>query len=577
MAPTRSLKVVISGDSRDFDRALKSADRGLARFDVAVGNSTHKTEVFQNTLNLIKPAALISGMGAAAQAVSALGAAGVAAGAALAPLAGGAAGTAGSYVALGQAAGVAKLALSGLGEALQGNADALKKLTPTQKSFVQQVQATMGQARALRAVAQRGLLPGLEAGLKSVTPLFDRLRPVVGGTARVMGDLARTAGGLAGSGGVLDMVSRIGATNIAVIRHLGTGAIALAHGLLTVLDVARPLTLWFSRLAEKTGLLINGQVNLAAKTGALSGFFEQTRVVMSRVGRIAGDLAVAFFNVAKAGKPLGDEILVGLVRAADQFRKFTDSARGQNAIKQFFDQARPGIFAFGRLIQDALKAFGAISSGTQVAPLIEMIRTQLLPVFTQLVVQTTAAFGPVLINAIGNLARLFGSLTGSSGPLVMFVQLIGAAAGGLARLLQGNPALQTMVVTIAGLAAVIKAVKFVGMVTGLTTVIGAVNALKVAYMAETGAQSASTLAAVRWKVATVAGAIAGAAAGVATKALTAGQWLLNAALTANPIGLVVVGLVALGAGLVVAYKKSETFRKVVDASWAAVRDTTMTV
>lgn len=48
-----------------------------------------------------------------------------------------------------------------------------------------------------------------------------------------------------------------------------------------------------------------------------------------------------------------------------------------------------------------------------------------------------------------------------------------------------------------------------------------------------------------------------------TKTWTAVQWLMNAALTANPIGLIIVGIAALAAGLVFAYKKSETFRNVV--------------
>jgi phage-related protein len=55
-----------------------------------------------------------------------------------------------------------------------------------------------------------------------------------------------------------------------------------------------------------------------------------------------------------------------------------------------------------------------------------------------------------------------------------------------------------------------------------------------------------------------------------TKSWAAVQWVLNAALIANPIGLVVVGLAALSAGLVIAYGKSETFRDVVDGAVRAV-------
>ncbi|HKE79053.1 MAG TPA: phage tail tape measure protein [Solirubrobacteraceae bacterium] len=58
----------------------------------------------------------------------------------------------------------------------------------------------------------------------------------------------------------------------------------------------------------------------------------------------------------------------------------------------------------------------------------------------------------------------------------------------------------------------------------------------------------------------------------AVAAWTAVQWLLNAALSANPIGLVVIALTALVAGLVLAYQKSETFRDIVDAAFEAVLD-----
>lgn len=54
---------------------------------------------------------------------------------------------------------------------------------------------------------------------------------------------------------------------------------------------------------------------------------------------------------------------------------------------------------------------------------------------------------------------------------------------------------------------------------------------------------------------------------IATKAWAAAQVLLNAALTANPIGLIVVAIVALGVGLVMLYRKSERFRNIVQFIW----------
>lgn len=46
--------------------------------------------------------------------------------------------------------------------------------------------------------------------------------------------------------------------------------------------------------------------------------------------------------------------------------------------------------------------------------------------------------------------------------------------------------------------------------------------------------------------------------------MTAKQWLLNAAMTANPVGLIVAGIAALIAGFVMAYRHSETFRASID-------------
>lgn len=78
------------------------------------------------------------------------------------------------------------------------------------------------------------------------------------------------------------------------------------------------------------------------------------------------------------------------------------------------------------------------------------------------------------------------------------------------------------------------------------------------------ASARATVAAAGQKVALVAGT-------VATGAMTAAQWLLNIALTANPIGLVILAVVGLVAAVVIAYKRSETFRRIVQGAFAAVQ------
>lgn len=93
----------------------------------------------------------------------------------------------------------------------------------------------------------------------------------------------------------------------------------------------------------------------------------------------------------------------------------------------------------------------------------------------------------------------------------------------------------------------------------------------VAQVADNTATNVGILAKLRAVAATVAQRVASIATTVATVAWTAVQWLLNVALTANPIGLIVLAIAALVAGIIYAYKNSETFRTIVDAAFKGIK------
>jgi phage-related protein len=97
---------------------------------------------------------------------------------------------------------------------------------------------------------------------------------------------------------------------------------------------------------------------------------------------------------------------------------------------------------------------------------------------------------------------------------------------------------------------------FANFLVPMAAVLSSTNALSIA-------QVKATVTGIGQKVAMVAGT-------VATGAMTAAQWLLNAAMTANPIGLVILAIVALVAVLVIAWKKSDTFRRIVTGAFHAV-------
>jgi phage-related protein len=91
------------------------------------------------------------------------------------------------------------------------------------------------------------------------------------------------------------------------------------------------------------------------------------------------------------------------------------------------------------------------------------------------------------------------------------------------------------------------------------------------------ATGADTAATATNTTATIGARIASFAAAAAAKAQAAAQWLLNAAMSANPIGLVVIAIAALTAAFVIAWKNSETFRNIVTGAMDAVKGAAMAV
>lgn len=106
------------------------------------------------------------------------------------------------------------------------------------------------------------------------------------------------------------------------------------------------------------------------------------------------------------------------------------------------------------------------------------------------------------------------------------------------------------------------------LVTGVATVLGsmvvayyATLAPAALYAVATGVATATT---VGFRVAL--GSVQSAMIGAALRMM-----YLNAALLANPVGLVVAALVGLGVGLVALWKKSETFRSIVTGVWDGIK------
>ena len=105
----------------------------------------------------------------------------------------------------------------------------------------------------------------------------------------------------------------------------------------------------------------------------------------------------------------------------------------------------------------------------------------------------------------------------------------------------------------------------------VSTLIAGIKTLTTTLYASTKAFIASTAATIKNKVATLAVAAAQKVVTIATNAWKAAQVVLNMILTANPIGLIITAIGLLVTAVITAYNNCESFRRIVDGVWEAIK------
>ena len=105
----------------------------------------------------------------------------------------------------------------------------------------------------------------------------------------------------------------------------------------------------------------------------------------------------------------------------------------------------------------------------------------------------------------------------------------------------------------------------------VSTLIAGIKTLTTTLYASTKAFIASTAATIKNKVATLAVAAAQKVVTIATNAWKAAQVVLNMILTANPIGLIITAIGLLVTAVIAAYNNCESFRKIVNGVWEAIK------
>lgn len=511
---------------------------------------------------------------------------------------------------------VAKLALMGVSEAMKAAGadekkfeESLKGLSPEAQKFARAFRASLPALKAVQQSMQNAFFRNTSGQVAGVVAQVTKLSPAATRVAGSMGEVATNIVKTATSG-----------KNIAALQVILGG---VNRFLQAIKNSIGPVVTGFLNLARQ-GAAFGGSIgqSLSGALAKLASWLSSIdlKSVFAEAAPFARALGAFISDVAVIAKELfsifigdGQDTASILSTLADGMATFLQSAQGQEALTAIREAMVAIGGAAGQVFLALLQAIAPII--VQLAPGMGMLATQIASVL----VPAINALAPLLAAIAGYLSEnmsWIGPLAGAIGVAAGAYKVYAAAATAVTmvkKALNTQLALNTAAwirnaaaATGRGLAAAVGAIGRTTAALALNTAAWVRNtAVQVASAAAGAGRAAaawiaSTAAIVANRIALMASAavtggaavaawIANTAAVVANRvavlaanaamlivrgavlAWTGVQWLLNAALLANPIGLVVIAIAALVAGIIYAWKNSETFRTIVLAVWAAIK------
>ena len=358
-------------------------------------------------------------------------------------------------------------------------ADALAKLPKETQSFAKYLVSLKPKLNQLKAAAAKGLMPGAEAGLKSVMKLFPTVAKSVASMGKSFGDSFKALGAAMASKDYKTKFENVMGSNNKIAKVFATGMKDAALILLSVADAARPLTEWLVKLAG--GWLKNRREVLETAKGMqkLRDFLDKTKLTLQTWGNIFKNIGVGLKNIGVIGYDSGQKLTESFENATKKFKEWTEKDYNQTKLKKFFDDSKETVEGLGRIVN----SLGGILGGLVMpdegdAPGSGFVKALegMMPTLESIIKTLSENMGTGIIDAIKSLLEAFDSFlqNGGAEALGTFSDVVATLADGVKKFVEIPGAAET----VAGIAVAFgafKALKFMSAITGITSLGGAIR------------------------------------------------------------------------------------------------------
>lgn len=430
--------------------------------------------------------------------------------------------------------------------AADAGAEAMAKLSANAQDLVTKVRGIMPAWTDLKMGVQDALTGGMG---DAIVTLADRQLPTLkAGLVGIAGEIntgVRAAlAGLSSDRAVSDLNTLLGNTT----KTTGNLSAAFAPFLEGFLSMAAIGSDYLPSLTSGFGGLGESFKEWAQDGDKVRAVIDKAFIALQQLGTLFGNVGSIISGVFQAGEESGGGLLNNLVLITGEISKFVNSVEGQAALQGFFS-------GVGQAISVILPIVGQLAG---------IVGGQIVPMIADLI---TAA-GPGLSGFVTGIGALFAALAPSAGPIGEALGAVFAALGeAMVTLAPVVPqiadafiafvnAVVPMIPVFADLALMI----LPPLLNGFVALAPILPALVLSFMALNGIIAAARTAwllyngvMLAWRVATAIG--------------TGIQWAFNAAMTANPIGLLVAALAVVVGALIYFFTQTELGQKIIQVAW----------
>jgi hypothetical protein len=398
------------------------------------------------------------------------------------------------------------------------------QLAGNARAFLAALKQLRPEWQAMQRSVQQRVFAGLSGEVKQLSGAYlPKLTTRLGDLGGSFNRAIREAAGLAGSKKfVADVNATLGNTNVFADR-LGRALTPILSGLRNIGTVGATFLPQLGSGALTLAQRFERWTAAARESGKLKEWIGKGLGVLRQLGQIAGAVGGTIMAIFHAGDN-GGATLDGLVRGAQAMRDWAASADGQ----------------------------------AKIASVLSTLRGLLTDLGT-----TLGTLGPALVGASGGT----GLLADSASVLSVIMKWLADHTGLLAAALPIVLALMLSwkAVQVASLPIDI------ARIAAMWRMGSALKANTAAMGIANGVEKAGMLTRVRSAAALVAQKVAMVAVAVATKVWTAAQWLLDAAMSANPLGLIIAGIIILIGVIVLIATKTTWFQTAWRATWSFLK------